>query len=550
MTDNFSEEWSKINFKKPVYSYLEETAKNHPNAPAFAFTGKKSTWSDLYQDAKKIAKALQDAGMKKGDRIGLFLPNCALFISAYYGILMAGGIVVNYNPLYASRDLEHQIKDSGTKIMITLRLTDLLDRVEPLLNKTPLESIFCMEFAALLPFPKSLLFKFIYKEKISKISFDERIQNLTDLMANNGKINQPVIDTENDVALLQYTGGTTGTPKGAMLTHANLVANVEQSYLWFNKPEPTKEVMVGVLPFFHVFAMTAIMNLGVKAAMEIVAIPRFDLKETLKLISKHKPTYFPAVPAIYTAINNHKELDRYDLTSIKYCISGGAPLPVEVKRQFEELTHCTLVEGYGLTEASPVVCINPIDEQNKAGSIGFAVPGCTIRITSLEDGVSEMPVGEKGELCVKGPQVMKGYWGKQDETDKCLKDGFLHTGDVAIIDEDGFVSIVDRIKDLILTNGYNVYPRQVEEAIYLHEDIEECIVGGLPDSQRGEKVKAWVKLKEGSSLTESELSAFLKDKLSPIQMPRAIEIRDEPLPKTMIGKLSRKDIIAEELNKS
>jgi long-chain acyl-CoA synthetase len=284
----------------------------------------------------------------------------------------------------------------------------------------------------------------------------------------------------------------------------------------------------------------------VHGGFEIIALPRFELEATLKLIDKKKPTLFPAVPAIYNAINNHKNLSKYDLTSLRFCVSGGAPLPVEVKKDFEKNTGCIVVEGYGLTEASPVLCCNPVVGENRAGSIGFPFPGTIVEIINPEDRNTLMSIGERGELCARGPQVMKGYYNKPEETANVLIDGRLHTGDIAIMDESGWIYIVDRIKDMIITNGYKVYPRNVEEVIYLHPAIEECIVAGIPDAARGEVVKAWVKLKEGAQASEAELKSFLEDKVSKMELPRTIEIRAKPLPKTMIGKLSRKDILAEE----
>lgn len=308
--------------------------------------------------------------------------------------------------------------------------------------------------------------------------------------------------------------------------------------------------MMAVLPFFHVFAMTAVMNFSVMAGLEIVAMPRFDLKDALRIIDKKKPHFFPAVPAIYSAINNCPDLKKYDLSSLEYCISGGAPLPAEVKREFEKITGCIVVEGYGLSESSPVVCANPIKGENIPGSIGLPVPATIVEIINPEDKTTPMPLGERGELCIRGPQVMKGYWNKPDETADVLREGRLHTGDVAIMDERGYVYIVDRIKDMIITNGYNVYPRNVEEAIYLHPAVEECIVAGLPDEQRGEIVKAWIKLKRGQTLDAESLKEFLNDKISKMEIPKRIEFRDQPLPKTMIGKLSRKDVLAQEVSQN
>lgn len=354
------------------------------------------------------------------------------------------------------------------------------------------------------------------------------------------------IDPAEDVAVLQYTGGTTGIPKGAMLTHANITANTEQAVRWLIGAKAGEEKMLGVLPFFHVFAMTVVMNLSVRLGFEIIALPRFDLEQTLKLIHRKKPHYLPAVPAIYNAINNHKKNEHYRLNSLRYCISGGAPLPIEVKTAFEKKTGCVVVEGYGLSETSPILTVNPVNGENKPGSIGLPLPGTILSLVSTEDGKTPVKQGDRGEVRVKGPQVMKGYWNSPEATADTIRDGWLHTGDVATMDKDGYFYIVDRIKDLIITNGYNVYPRNVEEAIYLHPNVEECIVAGIPDQSRGEIVKAWIKPKEGRNLTPEDIKDFLKDKLSRIEMPRRIEIRHSALPKTMIGKLSRKDILAEE----
>ena len=306
--------------------------------------------------------------------------------------------------------------------------------------------------------------------------------------------------------------------------------------------------MLAVLPFFHVFAMTVVMNFSVMCALEIIALPRFDLEDTLKTIQKKKPHLFPAVPAIYSAINNAAKARKYDLSSLLYCIAGGAPLPVEVKKTFEAKTGCTLIEGYGLTESAPVACANPLDEEQVEGAIGLPLPGTDVEIIDPESGKA-MPIGQRGELCIRGPQVMKGYWNKPEATAETLKNGRLHTGDIAIIDQRGYVFIVDRLKDMIITNGYNVYPRNIEEAIYQHPAVEECTVAGLPDKQRGELVKAWIKLKDGRQLSAEDLKTFLKERLSPMEVPRRYEFRPEALPKTLIGKLSRKDVVAQELEK-
>ncbi|MAS87370.1 MAG: dicarboxylate--CoA ligase PimA [Micavibrio sp.] len=532
----------------PVYSILDDTVKNYGLRPAFNFLGKRYNWAEIGALSDKLAYSLQQQGLNKGDKVGLFLPNCPYFLISYFAVLKAGGTVVNYNPLYAKSEVEHQINDSHTRFMITANLKMLCDTVCPMVGATFLEKLIVADFTSQLAFPKNILFSMLKGREITKLSFDNK--KFIDLDALLEHENTPAavsINPSEDVAVLQYTGGTTGTPKGAMLTHQNIVANVTQITHWLDDAVIGEEKMVGVLPFFHVFAMTAVMNFSVKAAMEIIALPRFDLDQTLKLIDKHKPTIFPAVPAIYNAMNNHKKRDNYDLSSIKYCVSGGAPLPVEVKKVFQDVTGCILIEGYGLTESSPVVCCNPTKGKNPEGSIGLPFPKTDVKLID-PDTQQEVKMGEKGELCVKGPQVMKGYWNKEEDSASTFTtDGYLKTGDIAIMDDEGYFYIVDRIKDLIITNGYNVYPRHVEEAIYQHPSVEECIVGGLPNKSRGEIVKAWIKVKDGMSLTEEALREFVGSKLSKYEQPKLYEFRDEPLPKTMIGKLSRKDVIAQEL---
>lgn len=530
-----------------VSTLLDRTVQKHGDQPGFNFMGKVSHWRDIGEMVNRMAKGLQAMGVKKGTRVGLFLPNCTYFLVSYYAVLKAGGTVVNFNPLYSAKELTHQVQDSQTEIMITLDLKILFDKLIEIRADCGLGKILVCPFADILPFPKNILFPLVKRKDIAHVGNDDFITWLTDIDVNDGQVAPVQIDPENDIAVLQYTGGTTGVPKGAMLTHANITANANQAAAWFIGAKPGQG-MLAVIPFFHVFAMTGVMNLSVLMGFQIIApVPRFELEATLKAIQKYKPQYFMAVPAIYNAINHHPRLSQYDLSSLKYCVSGGAPLPVEVKKSFEAKTGSVVVEGYGLTETTPVVCVNPLVGENKPGSIGLPLPGTLVEIINPDDKTTPMPRGERGELCVRGPQVMKGYWGNPQATDDVLRGGRLYTGDIAMIDNDGYVFIVDRIKDLIIVNGYNVYPRNVEEAIYQHPAVEECIVAGLPDEQRGETIKAWIKPKAGQTLTADALKDFLKDKISPIEMPRKIEIRDKPLPKTMIGKLSRKDMIAEEL---
>ena len=533
----------------PVFDMLEQTAQKYGNSPAFDFLGFKLTWGQVHSQALRLARALQDKGIGKGHKVGLFLPNSPYFVIGYFAIMRTGATAVNYNPLYSEHELINQINDSGTSVMITADLEVLYGKIKKMVGTTALRSLIVCKFTDILPFPKNILFPIAKKKDLATVEPNGQTFWYHDLIRHSHDPAPVSIDPVNDIALLQYTGGTTGTPKGAMLTHQNIVANVDQCGLWLRGVKRGEEKMLGVLPFFHVFAMTTVMNFSVRNALEIVCLPRFELDATLKLIHKKKPHYFPAVPAIYNAINNHKQLAKFNIKSLKACISGGAPLPVEVKKSFENNTGCIVIEGYGLTESSPVVCANPIVGMNKAGSIGLPFPGTFVEIIDKEDKVTRLKTGEKGELCVRGPQVMKGYWNKPEETANVLKDGLLHTGDVAMVDEDGYIFIVDRIKDLIITNGYKVFPRIVEEAIYQHPAVEECIVAGLPDDARGEIVKAWIKRKDGKSLSVEELKEFLGPRLSTLEMPKQIEFRDKPLPKTMIGKLSRKDILAEEAAK-
>ena len=539
-----------------IIEVLAETVKRKGDSRAMDFMGKTYSWAEIGAQVDRFAKGLKDMGIGKGDKVGLFLPNCPTFFIAYYGIMKAGATVVNYNPLYAHGELQHQIEDSETDTMITLDLGATYPKALSLLEdpNSRLKRIITGKFTDILPFPKNWLAPIVKSGDFAKPVYSDKVLKLSDVMQNNGKIEMPDINTKEDVAVLQYTGGTTGTPKGAMLTHRNIFANAYQAYMNFPEDEEHQK-MLAVLPFFHVFAMTVTLNVSVLGGFEILTIPRFDLKQTMDLLHKKRPDYMPAVPAIFNAINNHPKIKDYDLSSLRFCISGGAPLPVEVKKAFEQKTKCTVVEGYGLTEASPVTHVNPPFGKNIAGSIGLPIPGTIVEIIDKDDKKTPVKQGERGEVCIRGPQVMKGYWNNVAATDDVLRktedgDYRLHTGDIGIMDENGYTYIVDRIKDMIITNGYNVYPRNIEEAIYEFAGVEECIVAGLPDQQRGEIVKAWIKPKDGQSINEDELRKFLEERLSKMEMPRRIEIRNEPLPKTMIGKLSRKDMVAEEMKKT
>lgn len=527
---------------------LDTAVAAHGNRVCTNFLGKRLTYAEIGQFVDQTAAGLQKLGIKRGTKVGLFMPNCPMFIIYYFAVLKAGGTIVNYNPLYTPDELAFQVKDSETELMVTLDLKLLFDKVEGLMKAGILRRTIVASFSALLPPAKSVLFRLFKGRELahpSKSPMASRIVLDADVLANAGTFQKPAIDSLNDVAVLQYTGGTTGTPKGAMLTHANISVNCQQGAAWATNLKSGQERTLAALPFFHVFAMTAVMNFALQEGAEIIIMPRFALDDAMKLIDKAKPTVMPGVPTMFIAMLNHPKLKTFDLSSLKYCVSGGAPLPVDVKERFEKITGCKVVEGYGLSEASPSVTCNPVEGLVKSGSIGQPLPGTIVSLRDLADPTREVPLGEKGEICVKGPQVMKGYWKRPDETANQFVGDFLRTGDVGIMDDDGFIFIVDRIKDLIICSGYNVYPRRIEEAIYEHPAVEEVTVIGIKDQYRGEAPKAFIKLKAGMPATEADIRKHLEVKLSKIEMPAQIEFRDA-LPKTMIGKLSKKELKAEE----
>ncbi len=543
-----AEEWCEAFRPRPVHEYLEDTVREFGDRPAADFLGKTWTYRDYGQMVDSLATGLQAMGVKPGVQVGLCLPNTPYYTVFYFAILKVGGTVVNFNPLYVERELAFQARDADVRIMVTMDLKQIYDKVEAIRQEKVLDKIIVCPMAAILPQPKKTLFSLFKRKEVAVIPQDAAHVRYEELVSAPGQARPVEIDPTTAVAVLQYTGGTTGVPKGAMLTHANLAANLEQMRCVFEKADRGKEKMLCVLPFFHVFAMTVAQNLAVILGAEMLLQPRFELKALLDCVKRKRATLFPGVPTLFTAINNSPMTEKYDLTSVRLCLSGGAPLPVEVKANFEKLTGCILVEGYGLTEASPVCAVNPLDQTSVPGSIGRLIPGTSARFRDLEDPSKEAAPGEKGELCLKGPQVMLGYWKRPDDTEQTIENGYLHTGDVGYQDENGFIYLVDRIKDLIICSGYNVYPRVIEEAVYQHEAVAECIVIAIPDPYRGQTPKAFVKLKDDASLTAEDLREFLKDHLSTIELPREIEFRSE-LPKTMVGKLSKKELVEEEAAK-
>ncbi|WP_243291206.1 long-chain-fatty-acid--CoA ligase [Bacillus sp. FJAT-47783] len=536
--------------KKPLHQYLKNAAEEFTDQTAIYFLGKELTFHELYEQTLKMANYLQKLGVQKGDRVSIMLPNCPQAVIAYYAVLEVGGIVVQTNPLYTERELEYQMKDSGATLIVTLDL--LFPKVSKVKALTNLEHIIVTSIKDYLPFPKNVLYPIVQKKQnniVVQIEKSNDVHPWKHLLKTSeaNELNIP-INVEEDVAILQYTGGTTGFPKGVMLTHNNLASNTKMCSVWLHDCERGKESILGILPFFHVYGMTTVMNLSIMEGYKMILVPKFEVLDVLKVIDKQKPTLFPGAPTIYIGLLNHEQLKKYDLSSIKYCISGSAPLPVEIQQQFEKETGGKLVEGYGLSEASPVTHGNLLHSNNgKRGSIGIPWPNTDAGIYSFEKSEMAGP-NELGEIIVKGPQVMKGYWNKPDETDAVIRDGWLYTGDVGYMDEDGYFYIVDRKKDMIIAGGFNIYPREIEEVLYEHEKIQEAVVAGVPDPYRGETVKAYVVLKDGVQITEEELDQFVRKHLAAFKVPKIYEFRKE-LPKTAVGKILRRQLVEEEKEK-
>lgn len=529
----------------PVYQLLDQAADGWPDAVATIFFGAKLTWAQLRRQADRFATALRQLGVQKGDRVAIALPNLPQTVIAYFGALRAGAVVAFFNPLYVEREIQYQLRDCGAKVMVALDL--LYPRISQARVGTALERLICVRIQDDLPLP----LRWLYPLKARREGMVARVPQAPDVawMADLIRASEPQAVTPtasvDEVALLQYTGGTTGLSKGAMLTHRNLVANVCQVREWLPGLEEGAERILAVLPFFHVYGLTVGMNLATSLAATLIIAPKFELEKVLALIEKHRPTLFPGAPPIYVAINNHPQIHKYDLRSIKACICGAAPLPVEVQTAFERLTGGRLVEGYGLTEAAPVTHCNPVYGERIPGSIGMPFPDTDCKIVDPERGEEELPLGSVGELCVRGPQVMAGYWNRPEETAAALRDGWLHTGDIARMDANGFAYMVDRKKDVIIAGGYNIYPREVEEVLYEHPAIQEAAVAGVPDPYRGQTVKAYVVLKAGEQATPEQIIAFCRERLAKYKVPSEVDVR-ESLPKSMVGKVLRRVLQEEE----
>lgn len=537
--------------EKPVYSLLDEAVKKWPNQYAIDFMDKRITYAELNDMVDRAAKGFRELGVKEGVHVGLYLPNTPHYIVCFFGILKAGGTVVNYSPLDAKRELRHKIEDSNTDFIVTLDLEVLYPNIAAMLQETRLKKIIVGCLKEVLPFPKNFLYPLVKSKEISKVPNDDQHITFKKLLANDGKgTASPVADPAEQVAVLQYTGGTTGLPKGAMLTHKNLIAACQQLRAMQQGEDAVlidgAEKVLAVLPLFHIYALTVIMNFGIAGGAEIILHPKFELDDVMKDIDKKKPTMFPGVPTMYMAIANHPEISKYDLSSLKFCASGGAPLPVEVQDLFQKVTGCRLLEGWGMTETSPSGTSTPMTDKQIAGAAGVPVPGVEIRILDVDDKSKIMPTGEIGEITIKGPNIMKGYWNKPEATEASFIGDFFLTGDTGFIDEEGYMHIVDRTKDMITSGGFNVYPRIIEEAIFEHPAVAEVTVVGIPDDYRGESAKAFIKLTpSGKEFTLEELREFLADKLGKHELPTAVEFRPE-LPKTLVGKLSKKELVEEE----
>jgi long-chain acyl-CoA synthetase len=543
--------WATSFTPQPLYELLDQTAVNFPSRPYLDFLGRVYSYADIAEQVNRAAKGFQILGVGKGIKVGLFLPNCPQYIIAYYAILKAGGTVVNFSPLYSVPELIHQVEDSQTDIMVCLDVASLYATINQVLEQSRLRCLIVGSLAEALPLGKSLLYRMFKRRERAKVAFNIRHIKFSALLDNNGKPDDPKIDPVEDIAVLQYTGGTTGTPKGAMLTHANLFVNAHQVVSLDTDMRPGQEVMFAALPFFHVFANTVVLNATTIMGGMIAMLPKFEIIPALKLIARTKPTIMPGVPTMYMAILDFPKLAKFDLTSLRVCISGGAAMPLGLKKRFEDISKSVLVEGYGLTETSGVIAVNPFNGLNKAGSIGQPMPGTTISIVDKEDPTKDLPLGEAGEICLEGPQIMKGYWQRPESTANVMIHGRLRTGDVGYIDQDGYTFIIDRIKDMISVGGFKVFPRKVEDVLYTYAAVKEAVVIGIPDALMGERPKAFVVLRDdvADHPDEKALLAFLKPKLGKHEMPAHIEFRTS-LPKTMIGKLSKKELIEQERAKA
>ncbi|MBU4523934.1 MAG: long-chain fatty acid--CoA ligase [Desulfomicrobium sp.] len=531
----------------PLFEILERTAQNYPDRPAIVF----NNWTVSYKKLKRLvdltAANLKKSGVKPGERVAIMLPNCPQAVISYWACLKIGAVVVMTNPLYMEKELVHHFNDSEARTLITLNL--LWKRINGLKDKLHLKRIFVTSIADCLRFPLNILYSIKSKReyKLGPIPYDGKtVLPWKGLLARANIESAHPVDPVKDLAALQYTGGTTGVSKGVMLTHANLGYNAQQAKAVLHTIKETGEIMLGLLPFFHIYGLTVCVNFGTLIGATLVPMPKFVPLDVLKTIHKKRPTIFPCAPSIFIALLQQKNLEKYDLSSVRYCVSGSAPMPVPVMEKFNSLSSgANIVEGFGLTEAAPITHLNPLRGNSKNGSIGLPFPDTDAAIVDMEVGSVPLPAGKIGEMVVRGPQVMQGYWNRPDETASVLRNGWLYTGDIAYMDEEGYFFIVDRKKDLIITGGFNVYPREIDEVLHEHPAVKEAVSVGITHPTRGEIIKAYIVLKEGETLTKTEVIAFCREKLANYKVPKQVEFRDD-LPKSIVGKVLRRVIREEE----
>ncbi len=523
----------------PVTALFDRTVADYPHQIAVLFYGRRITYRELSDLVHRFANALIGLGVRPGDRVALLLPNCPQFVIAYFGAWKAGAVVTPVNPLYTPKEIAYQLNDAGAETIVTL--SRFYPRVQAARGETPLRRVIATTIKEYMGMPTRWLYTLLKERKagdrVPVAPEDYRWANLL----RRADPSPPSVRVEpEDLALLQYTGGTTGVPKGAMLTHYNLVANITQARAWIQAVvREGQESILCVLPFFHLYGIAACLHLAILLGATMILLPRWDVNEVLKTIHRLRPTLFPGVPTMYIAINHHPERHKYDLSSLRFCLSGAAPLPAEVQQEFERLSGCRMVQGYGMTEASPVTHLTPLVGETPLRSTGLPVPNTDACIVDVETGQQILPPGQEGEIIVRGPQVMKGYWRMPTETANVLRDGWLHTGDIGYMDERGFFYVVDRKKDMIISGGAKVFPREVEEVLYQHPGVREVAIVGVPDPYWGEAVKAYIVPREGATLTEEEIIRFCKERLAAYKVPKYVEFRNE-LPKTLVGKVLRR----------
>jgi len=527
-----------LNFKDLfLLDFLEKWAESRPDDDALIFQGYRMSFKELNNKVDRLASCLFDFGVRKGDRVAILLPNIIPTVVSYYATHKIGGIVVMNNPMYSDRELEYQFNNSGAKILITLDL--FCKRMIPLRSKTAIKKIIHVSVGDYLPFPKSLLFRLVAEKKGMAVSVPTAtdVYNWKDLLAKT-PLRPPSVKLDfDDIAMYQYTGGTTGVSKGAMLTHRNISYNAQQFTSWF----PTmsdKEICMAAPPYFHAFGLTAAMNSCILRGWTQLLIPKPQPNELMEALRKFKPSAVYLVPTMFIGILNHPDFDKTDLKFIKLCGSGGGALPLDVLLKIEEKTGCPFAEGYGMSEASPITHINPFGGLRKPGSVGVPIPSTLARVVDLDDGETEVPVGEAGEICFKGPQIMKGYLGMPEETKKALRNGWLYSGDIGKMDKDGFFYIVDRKKDMVISGGYNVYPLEIEKLYMDHPKVADVAALGVPHPTRGEQVKLFIVPKQGQTITEEEILNYCQDKLAKYKWPTLVEFRSE-LPRTAVGKITK-----------